>query len=182
MNKEQEDLLTLLQEMETKLKQYKKELRHRGYTHLSDDDEEEEEYTVNTQQQHQHQEIKQEEEQHQVSNEDIFEPNYNNRMSEIINNKQLSNSTSSNSVADHANSSLSTDTSCSSNTSSYGDQLVNKKKSQDNKILMNYPPQTGQNIVNATNTIPIDPFFQNHPFFSQTNQTSESNSLQNYFK
>ncbi len=62
---------------------------------------------------------------------------------------------------------------------------------------MNYPPQTGQNIIassiNATSTssVVVDPFFQNHPFFSQLQQSQahqqqqqqeQSNPLQNYFK
>ena len=55
---------------------------------------------------------------------------------------------------------------------------------------MNYPPQTGQNII-ASSTNPtksvVDPFFQNHPFFSQLQQSQaqqqeQSNPLQNYFK
>ena len=63
---------------------------------------------------------------------------------------------------------------------------------------MNYPPQTGQNIMASTNPNPntvgggggghvVDPFFQNHPFFSQLQQSAHdkqehSNPLQNYFK
>lgn len=59
---------------------------------------------------------------------------------------------------------------------------------------MNYPPQTGQNIIasstNPTSSV-VDPFFQNHPFFSQLQQSQaqahqqqqeQSNPLQNYFK
>lgn len=61
---------------------------------------------------------------------------------------------------------------------------------------MNYPPQTGQNIIASSINAPstssvVDPFFQNHPFFSQLQQSQahqqqqqqeQSNPLQNYFK
>lgn len=186
--------------MEQKLKKYKNELRNRGYANLSEsENEEEDEEKVNKNDQLMHQataNLYDHPPQQKQSIEDatafLEEENLyttNNRISEIIQAKNMSNSTSSNSVVDHTNTSISSNTTATSS----GSSEDNAHEANNSKVIMNYPPQTGLNIVNATSSSisesSIDPFFQNHPFFSQIvkqdtvqQQQQHNLPLQNYFK
>lgn len=185
--------------MEQKLKQYKTELKSRGYSNLSesenedddnnnDEEEEIEQTKTSTTLVSSNTNIQQEENLPTSSltlnninrhdQDDFYVTN--NRINEIIHSKHhMSNSTSSNSVLDHTNTSLS-----STNTSGSSEDNLHETAAYNSKVLMNYPPQTGLNIVNASSSTSVDPFFQNHPFFSQNiKQDSQQQSpLQNYFK
>jgi len=184
LNQEQENLLTLLQDMELKTKHYKKMLRACGNDQdlsESDGDDEEEEkeaaklpdiepLRLNNNFSNNNDDY---------DNDEYFKhPNY---MHEIINQNDYSNNITPNHLKEEEEEEHNSHSSASS--SSSHDNEASRSHAHNDNLPGTYLPPVPINNETA-HAINVNPFFAQHPFFKkqlEQNDKAPSNGLQNYF-